>query len=127
MTARSRRRHHDRAENLFWGMALVGLGVMFLAHEARWLTLAWLSHNWALVVVGLGILRIVTARDARSIGSGVTMSLIGAWCWIATTSWMGLTWSNSWPLALVATGSGILARAMATMFLPDHFEDADDE
>lgn len=126
MTVRSRRRHHDRAENMFYGLALIGVGVMFLAHQTRWLTLAWMTENWGLLVVGMGILRILTARDAHRIGNGVSMALFGGWFWVATTHWMGLTWYNSWPLALVATGSGILARGLANLFLPDHYEDHDD-
>ena len=122
MAVRSRRRHHDRAENMLFGFALVGLGVMFLAHQTRWITMSWVTDNWGLLVVGLGILRILTARDAHRIGNGVSMALLGAWFWVATTNWMGLTWYNSWPLSLVAAGSGILARGMANMFLPDQYE-----
>ena len=126
MHIRSRRCHHDKAENAFFGLALVGIGVMFLVHQTRWLTIDWLTSSWGLLVVGLGIVRIVTARDAHRIGNGVTMALMGGWFWVAQTHWMGLSWYNSWPLALVATGAGILARGMATMFLPDHFEDEHD-
>ena len=126
MFIRSRRRHHDKAENAFFGLALIAVGVMFLAHQTRWVTLAWLTSSWGLLVVGLGILRIVMARDAHRIGNGVTMALLGGWFWVAQTQWMGLTWYNSWPLALVATGAGILARGMATMFLPDQYEEHDD-
>ncbi len=127
MAARTRRRLHNRAESSFFGLVLVALGVMFLAHQSRWLTLEWLNTGWGLIVVGLGIVRIVTARDAHRIGSGVTMALLGAWFWVAATGWMGLGWSNSWPLALVAAGAGILARGLANIFLPDQYGEYDND
>jgi hypothetical protein len=36
----------------------------------------------------------------------------------ANAGWYGLTWRNSWPLALVAVGAGIVVRALAGQFLP---------
>jgi hypothetical protein len=33
--------------------------------------------------------------------------------------WHGLTWGNSWPLALAAIGVGIVTHAIAGLFLPE--------
>jgi len=108
----------DRAGAVLWGLALVVLGVVFLLeqqHILRWsVWMVW----WPGVVVAIGLHQVFTARTARRFGEGVQNILMGAWFFIATTAWMGITWFRSWPLAFVAIGMGMVARAIAAGWLP---------
>jgi hypothetical protein len=104
----------------FWGLALIGVGVFLLLERTGGLPGWMYDYSWwggIVVVWGMGTL--VTARRAESAGSGVTLVLLGAWILAVTNRLYGLSWFNSWPLALVAAGAGTLAHAIAANWLPD--------
>jgi len=67
---------------------------------------------WPFLPIGLGLVRIVTWGSAEEVGSGVTLALLGGWFWVATREWNGMSWSDSWPLGLVAVGAGMVVRAV---------------
>ena len=106
---------------LFTGLVVLGLGVLFLLRElgvTKWnfLVEGW----WALLLVVLGLARLLSARRAKRVGEGVTLTLLGAWLFVAHTGQFGLTYGTSWPLVLVAIGAGMMARAIARHWIPDH-------
>jgi hypothetical protein len=105
---------------LTWGVVLMLVGVAFLA-ERLGLAPDWsLNYQWwPLLVAILGVARLIHPRSARAVGSGVLMLLMSAWFFIASNDWHGLTWNNSWPLALVAVGLSMVAHAIAARWLPD--------
>jgi len=101
------------ASRLMWGLFLIGLGVvLMLDYEGL---VPWLHHHtsWPLIVVAIGLVQAATGWSAKRLAGGVTLMLIGGWLWIAANRWHGLDWTNSWPLALVASGIGMIVRALA--------------
>ncbi len=109
----------DRWPGVIWGLIMVAVGGVLLAdrfievpHEF------WLSW-WTYLVMGGGLVGIVTARDAKRLSEGVGALLFGAWLWVSMTGWMGLNWSRSWPLILIAIGAQELTRGIAAHWLPD--------
>ncbi len=105
---------------LLTGLVLLGVGAVFLLRElgtppGPLIFSGW----WAALVAVLGLAKLVRPRRAHAVGSGVTMFLLGTWMFVAHTGAWGLTWRNSWPLALVAVGAGMVARATAQSWLPD--------
>jgi len=102
------------------GLVLLGLGVLFLLRELRVLTgPIFVSGWWALLVVVLGLAKAVRPRRAKDVGEGVTLTLIGAWLYLAHTGYQGFTYHSTWPLVLVAAGAGMVARTIASQWLPD--------
>jgi hypothetical protein len=102
-----------------WGLILIAVGGALLAD--RFLDIPrefWWSSWWTFVVMGFGIVSIVKARDAKSLGEGVGCVLFGVWLWVSMTGWMGLNWSRSWPLILIAIGAQELTRAIASRWMP---------
>jgi hypothetical protein len=97
------------------GLLLIGLGTWFLLKlngllsEDAWHT--W----WPFIIVAVGAVGIIGARNPRSLGSAVTTLGIGIWIAAAVHHWYGLTWGNSWPLALVAAGLGSIAEWAASL------------
>jgi hypothetical protein len=73
-----------------------------------------------LVVPGLA--RLIRPAHAGHVGNGVTSILLGAWFFAVQFEWRGLDWHNSWPLALVAVGAGMVSRSIAARFMPDRWE-----
>jgi len=105
---------------LTMGLVLLGLGVVFLLRELGVVSGSiFISGWWALLVAGLGLAKAVQARQAKDVGGGVTLTLIGAWLYVAHTGYHGFSYHNSWPLVLVAVGAGMVARTIANQWMPD--------
>jgi FtsH-binding integral membrane protein len=111
-------------DQLGWGLFMIVMGVWFLLIQQGVLGREAWHTWWPFVVVALGVLGIATARDVKSLGSGVTTLFIGLWLAATVHEWYGLRWSNSWPLALVAMGLGTLVEwAAAVVAARRHKED----
>jgi len=95
-------------KNVVWGIFLIALGVLFLLEHSRMWGVMGLGEWWPLILVVIGITHLVERR----VGSALTMILLGAWFLAVTNDWMGLTFSNSWSLVLVAVGVGIVVKAL---------------
>ena len=105
---------------MVWGVVLILSGIMLMM--ARFGRLTFLPEGyvwWGGAVTAIGLVSIVTARRAETVGTGVTLSLLGLWFVVVTNEMFGLSWYNSWPLALVAAGAGTVAHAIAAYWLPD--------
>ena len=111
-------RHYrrDHVASVVVGVVLVALGVSILLDRMEIYTWDLWTTWWPALIVLLGLVRLATVRCARDVGRGVTDLGIGAWLWLTVTHWHGLDWSTSWPMALVAVGAGMIARAIASPF-----------
>lgn len=118
MSEASERNPRKDWDGVWWGLVILSMGAMFLLINAGVLDKTILSTWWVVLPVVFGAARLVMARSAKAVSEGVFLVLIGAWFIVAVTNWKGLTWSTSWPLALVAVGGSSLAEAIASWFLP---------
>jgi len=113
----------DRKRNwvgLTVGLILLGLGVVLLLRELGVVSGSiFIPGWWALLIVALGLAKTVRARRGRDVGGGVTLTLIGAWLYMAHTGYHNLSYGNSWPLVLVAVGAGLVVRTIANQLMPD--------
>lgn len=91
------------------GLLLIILGAVLLADRVDYLEFS-IGGLWPWFVIGWGIVRMLSWESPRRVGGGVTGVLFGIWFLIAVNEWNGIGWSESWPLALVAVGGGILTR-----------------
>jgi fucose permease len=105
-----------QTDGLVWGLLLIGMGVCFMLMMYNVLPNDFLQEWWALFVIAAGLGSLVTARNPKSLGSGVTTLGTGCWLLVASNGWYGLGWARSWPLVLVAVGLGSLARALAGLW-----------
>ena len=116
---------NDRRGTMIGGAVLILLGVGFLFSQLELLPYefyySWWTY-WPAILIVFGLYRLVRPRHAGDVGSGVTMILFGLWFFSNKFDWWGLTWRTSWPLALVAVGAGMVARAIASSVMPDSEE-----
>lgn len=120
MRMRGYDRRESRWSSLVWGVGLITMGVLFTLHYLH--LMAWNTWRvwWPALVLFFGAMQLLTARRPRTIGGAVTVLLMGAWFVLVTNGYYGLTWHNSWPLALVAVGCGTVVRAIASFAMrPD--------
>jgi hypothetical protein len=102
---------HDPTEGLVFGLLLVAVGVVFLLNQMGLLSIGDVWAWWPLLIIGLGAVKIVFWRTAKSVASGFGMTLFGLWFLVSERGWFGFGWSDSWPLAVVAVGLSMVARA----------------
>ena len=113
-------RPRNRWGSIYFGILLMLLGAGFLLQRLGvWPEWAWMSNWWTLIVVALGAAHLVHPQRANDVGNGVMLLLMGVWMMIASSGWHGFSWRNSWPLALVAMGAGVVAHEIAARWLPD--------
>jgi hypothetical protein len=87
-------------------------GFVFLADRLDLIDLGRIGAWWPLLPVVIGVARIASWQSADAVGSGVTWMLMGLWFWASVEGWSGLSWRNSWPLALAAIGTGMVVKAL---------------
>lgn len=114
---RDRTRDEDRLSGLMWGIGLVAVGTIILLQYLDVMPFSVWHDWWPLVIVMVGVAQIIGGRSAKGLGDGVATILFGAWCYVATNRIYGLTWGTSWPLALVAAGTGMVVRSIAAPFM----------
>ena len=108
-----------RSGNVGFGLILITVGVVLWLQQQGLITHGFWRHGWPWFVVLLAAIQIATARSASRLGDGVSFALFGVWLLMVESHWHGLTWRNSWPLALAAMGVGIVTHAIAGLFLPE--------
>jgi LiaF transmembrane domain len=114
------RRHKDPREGVAFGLLLIAFGALFLLDRAGVIFLGRSWAWWPWIVIGFGIFKMALWNSAKTVASGLGLVMFGLWFMISVNGWYGLDWSNSWPLALVAVGVGMIARtALAPLFPKD--------
>lgn len=111
--ASGRRRSHSNRNaayrgGLVWGLAFIAMGVVFLLDRLHYMDIWTLWSWWPVAGAVWGLSRIVAWSSADDVGQGVTWTLIALWVLANQFEWLGLEWSNSWPLVLVAVGTGMV-------------------
>jgi hypothetical protein len=97
--------HRDR---IIWGLFLVALGVVLLLDRVGPWRMPGLGQLWPVILIVFALVRLFEGRP----GSALTLAGLGFWFLAVEFTWYGLNWLNSWPLALVAVGLGIVVRAL---------------
>ena len=95
-------------KSVVWGLFLIGLGIAFLLDRLHLVHLPSVQTLWPLILFVSAVRRFIDGQ----VGAGVTMLLLGTWLLACTTHWNGVTFESSWPLALVAVGTGHVVRAL---------------
>lgn len=112
------RRDEDWQGSLAWGLGLVAVGTIILLQYFDVVPFRMWRDWWPFIIIAIGLTQLLLARGPQNIGGGLSLALLGVWFLMAANRMYGLTWANSWPLALVASGAGMVARSVAAGFFP---------
>ncbi len=97
-----------RVSGALWGVFMMALGSIFLFQQLGLADWRPFWHWWPLVLVLLGLGQFVDRKP----GEGVLFLLLGLWMFAVTFDVMGLTYRNSWPIALIAVGASMVVQEL---------------
>jgi predicted membrane protein len=98
-------------ERIFWGLVLIGIGVLFLLDQMGKLDFGYLfSRYWPVIFILVGV-SIIIGNNFRNVGSGVFFILFGAFFLLMRIRIFNHTaWHYFWPLLIICLGIWILIR-----------------
>lgn len=102
--------HQNKMGYLVSGMVLVTLGVLFLLDRFDVADFGDVIRTWWPLFVIVPAIPKLFRRE--TLWSGLWMLTMGIWFQFVTLRLFGLTWSNSWPIVLIAAGAGMIARTL---------------
>ena len=100
--------HRRRRKRLIWGVFLMLLGGAFLLDRLHVVDLPSLGSLWPAIFLVITVSHVSEGR----LGSALKSLLLGFWFFACQFGWYGFRYSNSWPMAVIATGAGIVVRAL---------------
>jgi hypothetical protein len=102
----------DKSSGIATGMILIVIGALFLADRFGAMDLGAWWHFWPATLIVFGVIKLVSGRDGHAWADGVVFALVGLWLLAVEFDWYGLSWSNSWPLVLIAIGASMVTKAL---------------
>lgn len=117
---RHARRHGilpDRRERLVhaltWGGALIAVGGAAWMHgSSGWYPVAFWVDVLPALLAWSGLVRLLFGGCAGAVVSGLQRLALAAWFYVALHGLGGWTFGNTWPVALVIAGAGIVLRGL---------------
>lgn len=98
----------NTARQVWWGVALILVGVAFLLERQGVLEMPALWNLWPLVFFVIGGAKLFTPSRPKDIAEGLVTILMGVWFFANLEGWWGFHWANSWPVVLVLIGASVL-------------------
>lgn len=86
------------------GLGLVAFGVVMYLAKTDYMSWADIWKVWPMWMTFGGIGKLVAHPSRRDTAGGFTMLGLSVVFFACNYGWWGLTWRNSWPLAIVAVG-----------------------
>ena len=95
---------YEWRRQLVWGVVIIVVGLTLVLDRMDIVELGTVWHYWPLIIVVTGMNKLVGYPSARHFSDGIWTILVGLWMFAVVEGMFGLTWSNSWPLLIIAFG-----------------------
>ena len=103
-----------------WGLLLVLFGLGVFLDQMDLIEFRGMWHYWPLVMVVIGVNKMIGYPTAKHFTSGLWTVFMGLWIFAVFEHMFGLTWQNSWPFVIIASGvSMILQPIIKKRFAPN--------
>jgi hypothetical protein len=107
------------------GIALLVLGILFFMDNAEIIDMGPVWNYWPFVLVALGAGKFLNADGTKQRIEGAWLAFIGLWLFVSMNHVLGLSFSNSWPLLVIAWGVTILWRgSLCQSHMQTHSEES---
>jgi len=107
------------AGKLIWGIVLIAIGALLALERLGVVEIDALWRYWPMIMICLGLAQMIRPKRSADRGAGVWLLLIGLWLQANMISLFGLTFSNSWPLLLVAVGLSMVLGSLIPQLSPE--------
>ena len=91
-----------------WGLALVCVGVAIFLDQMDMVEINGLWHYSPLLLVVFGINKMIGYPTAKHFTSGLWLMFMGVWLFAIFENMFGLTFRNSWPFGIIASGISMM-------------------
>lgn len=109
MTAES---SYEWRRQLMWGLVLILIGVAFFLDRMELIEVRAFWHYWPLLLIVFGINKMIGYPTARHYTSGLWLVFMGVWLFATLENLFGLTFGNSWPFVIIASGVSMILRPL---------------
>jgi hypothetical protein len=99
---------YEWRKQLMWGLVLIAAGVAIFVDQMDWFDIRGMWHYWTLVLVVVGINKMIGFPTARDFTSGLWITFTGLWLFAVFEGLFGLTFRNSWPVFIIASGVSMI-------------------
>ena len=96
-----------------FGVVLILLGALFLAHNLDIIYVDHISRYWPVVFILIGLVKLSDSGVNAQHGSGLGWIFFGAWLFISVNRLWGFDFHNSWPILIIGWGISLLWRALS--------------
>lgn len=101
-------RSYEWRRQLMWGLLLVSFGVVILLDQMDLVEVRELWHYSPLLLIVFGINKMIGYPTAKHFTSGLWMLFMGVWLFAVFEHLFGLTFRNSWPFVIIASGVSMM-------------------
>ena len=95
---------YEWRRQVMWGLVLIFFGVAIFLDQMDLLEMRSVWHYSPLVLVVFGINKMIGYPTAKHFTSGLWMVFMGVWIFAVFEDMFGLTFRNSWPFLIIASG-----------------------
>lgn len=113
MSNRNHSNGYNSKDNISFGIVLIVIGSFFLLDRLDMINASDYYQYWPALIALSGVICVVRAKQLPEILNGFMQIGIAAWLYAVTQHLYGLTWSNSWPLFVIAVGINIVIKYFA--------------
>ncbi len=111
---------YEWRRQFMWGLLLIVVGVTIFLDQMDLIEIRSVWHYAPLLLVVFGINKMIGYPTAKHFTNGLWEVFIGLWLFAVFEDMYGLTFRNSWPFVIIASGiSMILEPIIKKRFAPN--------
>ena len=99
---------YEWRKQLMWGLVLICVGAAIFVDQMGWADVRSMWHYLPLLLVVVGLNKMIGYPTARDFSSGLWMMFMGVWLFAVFENLFGLTFRNSWPIFIIASGVSMI-------------------
>ena len=104
---------HSSLPRIVLGIFLITVGIILVSMNLHILASSSLWRYWPLIIMLAGLGRLVQASERSELRSAIWLLFVGLWLQLCVLHLFDLSFSNSWPLLLIAFGIFTLWEALS--------------